>query len=59
MDSLILDFEKALDTPPHEFLESKLFICGIGGNDRLFPMLKTTASFCKQSEVRLGSSFIG
>ena len=31
VDTFILDFEKAFDTPPHELLKSKLFSCGIGG----------------------------
>ena len=31
VDTFILDFEKASDTPPHELLKSKLFGCGIGG----------------------------
>ena len=31
VDTLILDFEKALDTPPHELLKSKLFRYGIRG----------------------------
>ena len=31
VDTFILDFEKALDTPPHELLKSKLFSYGIGG----------------------------
>ena len=31
VDAFILDFEKAFDTPLHEFLKSKLFGCGIGG----------------------------
>ena len=31
VDTFILEFEKAFDTPPHELLKSKLFGCGIGG----------------------------
>ena len=31
VDTFILDFEKAFDTPPHELLKSKLFSSGIGG----------------------------
>ena len=31
VDTFILDFEKAFNTPPHELLKSKLFGCGIGG----------------------------
>ena len=31
VDIFILNFEKAFDTPPHEFLKSKLFSYGIGG----------------------------
>ena len=31
VDTFILDFEKAFDTPLHELLKSKLFGCGIGG----------------------------
>ena len=31
VDTFILDFEKAFDTPPHELLKNKLFSCGIGG----------------------------
>ena len=31
VDTFILHFEKAFDTPLHELLKSKLFRCGIGG----------------------------
>ena len=31
VDTFILDFENAFDTPPHELLKSKLFSYGIGG----------------------------
>ena len=31
VDTIILDFEKAFDTPSHELLKSKLFSYGIGG----------------------------
>ena len=30
IDTFILDFEKAFDTPPHELLKNKLFSIGIG-----------------------------
>ena len=47
VDTFIVDFEKAFDTPSHELLKSKLFSYGIGGKtlkemDRFFPMLQTT-----------------
>ena len=31
VDTFILDFEKAFDSPPHDFLKGKLFSYGIGG----------------------------
>ena len=31
VDTFILDFEKAFDTPPHELLKSTLFSYGISG----------------------------
>ena len=31
VDTFILDFEKAFDTPPHELLKTKMFSYGIGG----------------------------
>ena len=31
VDTFILDFEKAFDTPPHKLLKSELFSYGIGG----------------------------
>ena len=31
VDTFILEFEKAFDTPPHELLKSKLYGYGIGG----------------------------
>ena len=52
VDTFILDFEKAFDTPPHELLKSKLFGCGIGGKT-----LKWVDSFLyyRQQRVVLGA----
>ena len=33
VDTFILDFEKAFDTPPHELLKYKLRGCGISGKN--------------------------
>ena len=49
VDTFILDFEKAFDTPPHEFLKSKLFGCGIGGKT-----LKWIDSFLRYRQQRVG-----
>ena len=50
VDTFILDFEKAFDTPPHELLKSKLFSYGIDGKT-----LKWIDSFlCFR-----GSGFVG
>ena len=38
VDTLVLDFEKAFDTPPHELLKSKLFGCGVTGRFAHFPV---------------------
>ena len=48
VDTFILDFEKAFDTPPHELRKSKLFGCGIGEKT-----LKWLDSFlcCRQQRV--------
>ena len=48
VDTCILDFEKAFDTPSHEILKSKLFGCGIGGKT-----LKWTDSFCATDNSEL------
>ena len=48
VDTFILKFEKAFDTPPHELLKSKLFGCGIGGKT-----LKWTDSFLCYRQQRV------
>ena len=52
VDTFILDFEKAFDTPPHE-LKSKLFRHGIGGK-ALNWINALTVSCCKWCQIRLG-----
>ena len=59
VDTFILDFEKAFDTPPHELLKSKLFSYGIGGKTLKFFSLLQTTSCCKWSKICLGSGFVG
>ena len=57
VDTSFLDFEKAFDTPPHEFLNNKLFDCGIWEDtemDRFFTVLQTTANCCKRSKIGSG-----
>ena len=48
IDTFILDFEKAFDTPLYELLTSKLFGCGIGGKT-----LKWTDSFLSYRQQRV------
>ena len=48
VDTFILDFEKVFDTPPHELLKSKLFICGIGRKT-----LKWIDTFCATDNSEL------
>ena len=56
VDTFILDFEKAFDTPPHELLKSKLWNRWQDIEmDRFFSLL---ASCCKWSKI-LGSGFVG
>ena len=49
VDTFILDFEKAFDTPPHELLKSKLFSYRIGGKT-----LKWIDSFLCFRQQRVG-----
>ena len=49
VDTFILDFEKAFDTPPHELLQSKLFSYGIGGKP--LKWIESSLCFRKQRVV--------
>ena len=49
VDTFILDFEKAFDTPPHELLKSKLFSYGIG--DKTLTWIDSFLCFRKQRVV--------
>ena len=63
VDTFILDFEKAFDTPPHELLKSKLFSYVIGGKTLKwidsFLCFRKKTSCCKWSKIWLGSGFVG
>ena len=52
VDTFILDFEKAFDTPPHELLKSKLFGYGIGG--KTLKWIDSFLCFRKQRVVENG-----
>ena len=49
VDTFILDFEKAFDTPPHELLKSKLFSYGIDG--KILKWIDSFLCFRKQRVV--------
>ena len=53
VDTFILDFEKAFDTPSYELLKSKLLSYEIGGieMDRFFSLLQITTNCCKWSKI--------
>ena len=63
VDTFILDFEKAFDTPPHELLKSKLFSYGIDG--KTLKWIDSFLCFRQQRVVvngvksELGSGFVG
>ena len=52
VDTFILDFEKAFDTPPHELLKSKLFSYGIGG--KALKWIDSFLCFRRQRVVVIG-----
>ena len=45
VNTFILDFEKAFDTPPHELLKSKLFGYGIGGKTLRYEILASQMQY--------------
>ena len=61
VDTFILNFEKAFDTPPHELLKSKLFGCGIVGKTLkwidFFLCYRQQRVVCKRSKIELGPGF--
>ena len=61
VDTYVLDFEKAFDTPPHELLKSKLFSYGIGGttlNWIMLSFLQTTTGSGNWHLIGLDSSCV-
>ena len=52
VETFILDFEKAFDTPPHGLLKSKLFSFGIGG--KTLKWIDSFLCFRKQRVVTNG-----
>ena len=53
VDTFILYFEKAFDTPPHELLKSKLFGCGIGG--KTLKLIDSFLCYRQQQDVVNGT----
>ena len=61
VDTFILDFEKAFDTPPHELLKCKLYGYGIGGKTLKWIdsfLCFRPASCSKRNKIRLGPRFV-
>ena len=61
VDSFILDFEKACDTPPHELLKCKLHVYGISEKTLIwtdsFPCNRQQS--CSQwSKIAMGTCFV-
>ena len=62
IDTFILDFEKAFDTPPHELLKCKLYGYGIGG--KTLKWIDSFLCFRQQRvvvngiKIRLGFRFV-
>ena len=65
VDTVILDFEKAFDTPHHELLKTSRQIVKLWNRwqdiemDRFLSMFQTTTSCCKWRKIQLGPSFVG
>ena len=62
VDTFILDFEKAFDTPPHELLKSKLYGYGTGGKTLKwisFYLFQAPAASCaKWNKIKLGPRLV-